>query len=190
MESDNHSLESNDQEDNKKHCERMERILVDAVYTAFSALDLESTTTTVEIDKSDSKLISYTEQFKFNLGIDEECNPIYSDWLELSCHASKTHPSIWATIKLQYCNLDRVDALLLANQINVDFPCSVSVIDENQFQVSSYISFWGYLEADMNSSASLSAADNATKNMLAILFRTSMSLYQSANNFVDIQSNL
>lgn len=174
----------------------MEGLLIDTVCNAFEKYCFHTPNSTVEVDSSNPEYITYAERFKIYLGRDENGSEAYSKWLELSCKASKTHPSIWGTVTIQYCDVDEFAALKLANSISQDNACAVTVNSKGQFQVKSYISLWGFFVEEERLDENEEPIDyrsvqwDSILNSFAVLFGAAAELHlQAASNIVDIQED-
>lgn len=167
-------------EHSQKHSKKMSAILIDAWCLVSELQGNITTSTTVEVCQMDPKLITYTEQFRMYLGDDESQRKKYSNWFEISCEASKVHPSLIAKVLLPIHTLNELDALKLANSINQHSSCAVSLNEKCQFQVNTSVSFVGYFDVDDAAFDHAVAQSEVTLNMFVELLATSLELYKVA----------
>lgn len=156
----------------------MKDILVSVWCRTSEQLGLESTSTTVEVDEASNQLIIYTEKFRMYLGDIENRIRSYSSLLEITCVASKFTPTINAKVTFQSWMQNEVDALRLANSINKNSSCAVSIPEVGKFQVNSGISFVGYFDVDDAEFDYAIPQEEAAMNMFADLLSTALILYR------------
>lgn len=130
------------------------------------------------VNDDGSDRLHLTEAFKF----DESS----SNWLELNCQASTSAPYIFLFIGFpqEIPRSRELEALKLANRINIECggPCSVILEPSREFEdycnfrITSNISFVGYFDADDPEGNSPHEQDEAGINLLAAMLGTANAL--------------
>jgi len=78
--------------------------------------------------------------------------------------------------------MNELDALRLANSVNKNSPCAVSVVEAGKFQVCSSVSFSGYFDVENPQLDFPLSQEESAMNMFADLLSTVWVLHEASFN--------